>query len=114
MTEAWMAVPCREAVMRLWEYLDGELSGPDAPAVAQHLESCRRCWPHTDFQRAYQRFLAQTADMPVPPGLRRKVFEALLAEESGGDRPPSTDSGGPSAPPRWNVLALLGRIFRRS
>lgn len=114
MTDAWQTVPCREAVMRLWEYLDGELSGPDAPVVAQHLETCRRCWPHTDFQRAYQRFLAQTADMPVPPGLRRKVFEALLAEESAGDLPRPRDSEAPSAPARWNVRTLLGRIFRRS
>ena len=114
MTEAWMTVPCREAVARLWEYLDGELSGPDAPAVAQHLESCRRCWPHTDFQRAYQRFLAQTADMSVPPDLRRRVFEALLFEESGGDPPPPTDVHGPPAPVRWTLGAFLGRIFRRS
>jgi anti-sigma factor (TIGR02949 family) len=107
------AVTCREAVSRLWEYLDGELAAENADAVRAHLETCARCWPHTDFQRAYQRFLARTADMPVPPGLRRRVFEAILAEDGGAPPPAPSPVDGP-ARGRWNVRGLLGRIFGRS
>jgi anti-sigma factor (TIGR02949 family) len=106
---AGQAVSCREAVSRLWEYLDGELEGGQEPAIREHLETCTRCYPHTDFQRAYQRFLASTARMPVPAGLRRRVFEAILAEEASLHAAPSPPLAG-----RWNVRALLGRIFRRS
>jgi anti-sigma factor (TIGR02949 family) len=106
------SVTCRDAVSRLWEYLDGELQAGNADAIRDHLETCSRCYPHTDFQRAYQRFLARTASMPVPPGLRRRVFEAILAEDAqGGGAVPPADAGPPR---RWNVRAFLGRIFRRS
>jgi anti-sigma factor (TIGR02949 family) len=113
------AVTCREAVSRLWEYLDGELEAGDAGAIREHLETCSRCYPHTDFQRAYQRFLARTAHMPVPPDLRRRVFEAIIAEDAGGGpgAGPTSADGAPAtggARRRWNVRGLLGRIFGRS
>jgi anti-sigma factor (TIGR02949 family) len=101
---AGQALSCREAVSRLWEYLDGELPNEQEPAVREHLETCARCFPHTDFQRAYQTFIARMADMPVPPGLRRRVFEAILAEEAASSAPPRR---------RWDVRAILGRIFGR-
>ncbi|MDB4948339.1 MAG: hypothetical protein JWM27_988 [Gemmatimonadetes bacterium] len=113
MSGDWRVVPCRQAVSQLWEYLDGELRGADAETIREHLETCARCCPHTDFQRAYQRFLARTADMPVPPGLRRRVFEAILAEDAGSSAGSSAEGRGVRRP-RWDVRALLGRIFGRS
>jgi len=97
-------VPCRDAVSRLWEYLDGELAGPDADAIRQHLETCARCFPHTEFQRAYREYMAQSAHAPLPPELRRRVFEALLAE---------MDAGGAADAPRapGSLRALIDRVF---
>jgi anti-sigma factor (TIGR02949 family) len=110
------AVTCREAVSRLWEYLDGELQAENADAIREHLETCSRCYPHTDFQRAYQRFLARTAEMPLPPGLRRRVFEAILADDARAGAPGAGPAPGGNAPPRrrWDVRGWLGRIFGRS
>lgn len=74
-------ITCREAIEQLWAYIDGELEDTDANAVAEHLDACQGCYPHYDFQRVFRQFLRQHAKMPVPPGLRRKVFLALLEED---------------------------------
>jgi len=75
-------ISCREAIEKLWEYIDGELTDADTAQVHDHLEACRACYPHFDFQRAFHEFIGQHTLRPVPPGLRRRVFLALLAEES--------------------------------
>ena len=76
-------IPCDHVIARLWEYIDGELTEEQAAQVQAHLEICNRCFPQYDFQRAYRIFLRRTAQQPVPPGLRRRVFETILAEGAG-------------------------------
>lgn len=100
-------VPCREAVSRLWEYLDGELAGPDAEAIREHLETCARCFPHTEFQRAYRDYMARTGQGGLPPEVRRRVFQALLSEMG------SAGNGGAEAAPGapGTLRTLLDRIF---
>jgi len=72
---------CREAIEQLWAYIDGELAEGDARGVKTHLEACRGCYPHYDFQKAFCAFLRQHAQAPVPANLRRRVFVALLEED---------------------------------
>lgn len=74
-------ITCREAIEQLWAYIDGELEDTDSQAVAEHLEACRGCYPHYDFQRVFREFLRQHSKKPVPPDLRRRVFVALLRED---------------------------------
>lgn len=76
-------MPCGDVVQRLWEYIDGELDADTTAAVWEHLTLCERCFPHYDFQRAFQVFLRQHDRSPVPPELRQKVFTMLLEEEGG-------------------------------
>ncbi|MGD8278315.1 MAG: zf-HC2 domain-containing protein [Gemmatimonadota bacterium] len=81
-------IPCREAIEKLWAYIDGELPGHDTEQVHDHLEACKACYPHYDFQKAFREFIGQHMKHPVPAGLRRRVFLALLEEErttAGGD-----------------------------
>lgn len=75
---------CREAVERLWSYIDGELPASESDAVSRHLEICSRCYPHYDFQKAFREFLASRAQEQVPPALRRRIFLRLLAEDRAG------------------------------
>ena len=77
-------ISCREAIEKLWAYIDGELSEHEASQVHDHLGACRACYPHYDFQRAFREFVGQHTQRPVPSGLRRRVFLALLAEEKAG------------------------------
>ena len=77
-------IVCEEALQRLWDFLDGELEAADELEVQKHLEVCGRCYPQYDFRRAYFGLMhrIRTRDH-VPPGLRRRIFERILAEESG-------------------------------
>ncbi|HEX7119838.1 MAG TPA: zf-HC2 domain-containing protein [Longimicrobiales bacterium] len=79
---------CRDAVARLYEYLDGELTPDDAAAVRRHFELCKRCYPHLSFCQAFQDALRRAAQgRPcAPEHLRRKLAELLRAES------PETDA----------------------
>lgn len=74
---------CREAIEELWAFIDGELPADRADDVHRHLEACRDCHPHYDFQRAFREFLRAHSGCTMPSGLRRRVFLRLLAEEAG-------------------------------
>lgn len=81
MTEAREIVPCDHVIARLWEYLDGDLREDNAARIHQHLDLCARCFPEYDFRQAYLVFMRRCARQRVPAGLRKRVFEAILAEE---------------------------------
>lgn len=74
-------IPCDHVVSQLWAYIDGELTPERTEQIRAHLEVCQRCFPQYDFQQAFVGFLAQHSAQPIPSGLRRRVFERLLAEE---------------------------------
>jgi mycothiol system anti-sigma-R factor len=98
MTESTM-IPCDQVIAKLWEYLDGELTEERAARVQTHLDVCARCFPQYEFQRAYKVFIRRSsATQEMPPAARRRVFEAILEEESGRSL---TDGMRPS---------LLGRL----
>lgn len=100
-------IPCDQVVAKLWEYLDRELSPQASAEVERHLEVCRRCFPQYDFQRAYRDYLRRVEREPVPPELRQRIFEALLAEES------TTAPGAPPGPaaPAGGARGLLRRLL---
>ena len=91
-------INCNEALEQLWAYIDGELPDSDAQNLRSHLEACRGCHPHLDYQKAFCQFLRQHASAPVPATLRRRVFLALLEEDrrstETADDSPRPDSTG--------------------
>lgn len=103
-------IPCDHVIAQLWEYIDGELTEDQAAQVQAHLESCNRCFPQYDFQRAYRIFLRRTAQQPIPPGLRRRVFETILAEEAGSGESVELPPDGGSL--LGSLRTLLDRFFQ--
>ncbi len=83
MTGSGAMISCREAVERLWSFIDGELDASDAGRVEAHLDACRGCSPQHDYQRAFREFLRRHAEKPVPADLRKRVFMSLLREDQG-------------------------------
>lgn len=100
-------IPCDHVIAKLWEYIDGELTEELTAKVRAHLEICNRCFPQYDFQRAYKEFLQRCGEQPVPPGLRRRVFEAILAEEGGEPLP----NGGAPEGVLDRLKARFDRLF---
>jgi anti-sigma factor (TIGR02949 family) len=71
---------CREALVQLWAFVDGELDASDAGRVREHLDACARCYPHYDFQSAFCAFLRSREKETAPPELRRAIFLHILQE----------------------------------
>jgi anti-sigma factor (TIGR02949 family) len=98
-------IPCDRVIARLWEYIDGELTPDAADRVREHLDICSRCFPQYDFQQAYKEFARRGTTQPVPPHLRRRVFEMILREEAVA----SAGRGGLGG----RIGASLRRVLRR-
>lgn len=82
MTQPDSDIDCDEALERLYEFLDGELTPAGEQAVRRHLKACAPCLRLYDFERAYLRFLtARAAARGAPPEMRRRILERLLFDE---------------------------------
>jgi anti-sigma factor (TIGR02949 family) len=72
---------CDEAMAVLWQFLDRDLSPDLEAALRAHLEACRPCLCHHDFDRAFLAAVAAArATDPAPPELRRRVTSMLQAQ----------------------------------
>lgn len=73
---------CEEAVKRLNEYLDHQLTEAEAIVVMRHLEICRPCLRRFTFEQTLVVSLRQKANASsMPPTLRHKLHLLLLTKE---------------------------------
>ncbi|HET9455715.1 MAG TPA: zf-HC2 domain-containing protein [Candidatus Limnocylindrales bacterium] len=79
-------IDCREAVRRMWAYLEHELEAKPVSEFEAHLETCQRCCGELEFSRYLREMVAEKEAPPVPPELRSRI-EILLAqgEQSSGN-----------------------------
>lgn len=69
-------IPCKEAVERLWSYLDQELEAPREKELQEHLGVCVHCCGELEFAQQVRSKLGTTAPQ-MPPETRTRV-EGLL------------------------------------
>ncbi|MEJ2481739.1 MAG: zf-HC2 domain-containing protein [Gemmatimonadota bacterium] len=73
---------CEESLALMYEFLDGELPAERNETVRRHLQICRRCYPHFDFERIFLDYLHEAGSAPqANPDLERRI-RSLIAEES--------------------------------
>lgn len=94
-------VDCREAVHRLYHFLDGELTVERRRAIEAHLDSCSPCWHAFGFEVEIRHLVASRCRERVPEELRARVAEALARAAAEGSedasparRDPARPSGG--------------------
>jgi anti-sigma factor (TIGR02949 family) len=76
------SVECREALERLYDYLDRELTPEWEEAVGRHLRECSACFCCFEFERAYLRFLeARIKAQGAPPEVKRRILRQLFEAE---------------------------------
>jgi mycothiol system anti-sigma-R factor len=70
---------CRQALERVYEYLDGELPPADAALIKQHFERCQACYPVLKYCKSFQEALerASSCQCCAPDELRSKIKELL-------------------------------------
>ncbi|HEY0306184.1 MAG TPA: zf-HC2 domain-containing protein [Longimicrobiales bacterium] len=70
---------CRQALERVYEYLDGELPAADAAMIKQHFERCQACYPVLKYCKSFQEALerASSCQCCAPDDLKSKIKELL-------------------------------------
>lgn len=73
-------VNCREALAQLQDYLKDELTPESAHRIAAHLEYCRPCLTHLQYERNFLVMLESKAGTQCcPEALRVKILTTLRA-----------------------------------
>ena len=69
---------CAASMRQLWDFLKGEM-GPDEMAkVRKHIDECKRCFPHYDWEKALLDALAcARPDCCAPNSLRDRLAHKL-------------------------------------
>ena len=75
-------IACRDAVERLWSYLDRNIDGEREQELEQHLGLCRHCCGELEFAKQVRTKLANSADTPLAPTARERLekFAQRLGE----------------------------------
>ena len=71
---------CEEAVKKLHEYLDHELDHASAEQVEKHLEICRTCCDHMEFEKHMKKLIHECCcQQKAPAFLKEKIIDSLSA-----------------------------------
>jgi mycothiol system anti-sigma-R factor len=82
MTEGGRMIPCRDALERIYEFMDGELEGASEAEVEEHFRVCTRCYPHLHLEQSFRDRVRDALGRPeVPEHLRARVLEMLARED---------------------------------
>jgi putative zinc finger protein len=75
-------IACRDAVERLWSYLDRNIDRAQEEELEQHLGLCRHCCGELEFAKQVRNKLGESADTPLAPSARARLqkFVQRLAE----------------------------------
>ena len=75
-------IACRDAVERLWSYLDRNIDGAHEDELEQHLGLCRHCCGELEFAKQVRGKLASSADTPLEATARERLqkFAQRLGE----------------------------------
>jgi mycothiol system anti-sigma-R factor len=73
--------PCQDAIATLYSFLDGELTAQRREMIQYHLEDCSPCFAAFGFEAELKAVIARKCRDDVPESLRRRVADALRAED---------------------------------
>ncbi len=68
---------CDEAIVRIYQYLDGELTVWRRLAITRHLDECPPCAHGFDFEIELRQVVASKCRNEVPPELKRRIAQAI-------------------------------------
>jgi len=81
--ETATSLTCAQAIEKIYEFLDGELTPLVEEHIRAHLAICRKCHPSFRHEEVFLRFLEQRARIEkAPPELRRHIMRMLMDEEA--------------------------------
>ena len=73
---------CREAVQRLYNYLDGELTIERRAVIQRHLDDCHDCIEAFEFEAELKVAISKGCREVVPESLRLRGYHAIVSDQA--------------------------------
>lgn len=83
-------VDCREALHRIYHFLDGELTKARRHEIETHLDKCSPCFQMFGFEVELRRVVHDKCRDAVPDGLRERIADAIHHEHADDDEAGAT------------------------
>jgi mycothiol system anti-sigma-R factor len=74
---------CRDAVERLYHFLDGELTPERRQLIQRHLDECTDCIEAYEFEAELRLAISRGCRESVPETLRVRIAQAIAFENPG-------------------------------
>jgi mycothiol system anti-sigma-R factor len=68
---------CAQALARVYEYLDGELSPADLDKIREHIDDCGPCLQQYDLDVALKALVRRSCQESAPADLRERIMVKL-------------------------------------
>ena len=68
---------CAQALARVYEYLDGELSPADLDKIREHIDECGPCLQQYDLDVALKALVRRSCQESAPADLRERIMVKL-------------------------------------
>lgn len=69
---------CSEALLRVYEFLDGELGPDECARIQHHLDECRHCLEQYDLDTTIKSLIKRSCGCEsAPPTLRMTIMERI-------------------------------------
>jgi len=68
---------CAQALARVYEYLDGELSPADLDKIREHIDDCGPCLQQYDLDIALKALVRRSCQESAPADLRERIMVKL-------------------------------------
>jgi mycothiol system anti-sigma-R factor len=65
---------CAQALARVYEYLDGEMSPADLHQIREHLDDCAPCLKQYDLDVALKALIRRSCRESAPADLRERIM----------------------------------------
>jgi mycothiol system anti-sigma-R factor len=65
---------CAQALARVYEYLDGELSPADLEQIRDHIDDCGPCLRQYDLDTALKALVRRSCQESAPADLRERIM----------------------------------------
>ena len=65
---------CAQALARVYEYLDGEMSPSDLSQIREHLDDCEPCLKQYDLDLALKQLVKRSCQESAPADLRERIL----------------------------------------
>jgi len=76
-------IDCEQALILLYQFIDGELTTERREWITGHLHGCTHCFSAFDFEQELRMVVRSRLQTPMPEGLRGRIMDALQREFPG-------------------------------